>query len=579
MNINKTVANGIKNVFDDHKSSIVIGLTGRTGSGCTTAAKILSIKSFDKLNLPSLNVPPSNHEDRKDRIIYTWGAAHWTPFRYLSVTTIILTLAINDGLDKLDKLIKSIDENFETKSVIDFLTNKKSLAEKASEALNLDIVLDQELIKATNFYFEKTSKNILDEFKDFFRLQMHVYTDLLQKIGNNLRKSGNAYLDEPKPEEIFFIPRLISKAINIMQSAARIEGAKAHYIVIDALRHPYEIRFLNRTISNFFTIAVNTTDEDRINRLLQQQYNQDQIKSLDGIEYPDEIAKAKDYSTIVKQNIQSCLEISDIYISNTGDKDESIKQMTKQLLRYVSLMQHPGLITSTPEERCMQSAVVARSNSGCISRQVGAVVTDENFSIKSIGWNDVPQGQVPCILRNVNHAYHGKYDKGSYSRYELGNEKFRDILIKEFSINEVTQGRNISFCFKSVYTKTDEKLKGNQVHTRSLHAEENAFLQIAKYGGQSIIGGNLFTTASPCELCAKKAFQLGIKNIFYIDPYPGIASEHILSSGQNKPILKLFDGAVRGAYHKLYEAIMPYKDELSFLIKADEDLKFSDSEP
>lgn len=578
MSINKIVADGIKNVFDNHRSSIVVGLTGRTGSGCTTAAKILSTKSFDKLNLPSLNVPPSNHEDRKNRIIYSWGETHWTAFRYLSVTTLILTLAINDGLNKLEALIKSIDENFDSKGVIDFLKDKENLAGKARAALDQDIVSDAELIKSTSFFFERTSKSILDEFKGFFKLQMHIYTDLLQRIGNNLRKSGNSYLDETKPEEIFFIPKIISKAINIMQAAARIEEVKNHYIVIDALRHPYEIRFLNRTISNFFTIAVNTTDEDRVNRLLQQQYNKDQIRSLDAIEYPDEISKAKDYSAIVKQNIQSCLEISDIYISNTGDKDESVKQMTKQLLRYVSLMQHPGLITPTPEERCMQSAVVARSNSGCISRQVGAVVTDEHFSIKSIGWNDVPQGQVPCVLRNVNHAYHGKYDKGSYSKYELGNEKFKEILIKEFSMSEVTQGRNISFCFKSVYTKTDEKLKGNQVHTRSLHAEENAFLQIAKYGGQAIIGGNLFTTASPCELCAKKAFQLGIKNIFYIDPYPGIASEHILSSGQNKPNLKLFEGAVRGAYHKLYEAIMPYKDELSFLIRADESLKFSDNE-
>jgi dCMP deaminase len=425
---------------------------------------------------------------------------------------------------------------------------------------------------------EKQSKTILDKFKNYFTQQMHIYTDLLQKIGNNLRKSGNSYLEDPKPEEIFLIPRIISNAIEIIRKAADIEEESDHYIVIDALRHPYEIKFLNRSISNFFTIAVNTANEDRIKRLLQLQYNQKQIDNLDEIEYPDEISKAKDYSTLVKQNIQSCLEISDIYISNTGDKDESIKQMSKQLLRYVSLMQHPGLITPTPEERCMQSAVVARSNSGCISRQVGAVVTDEHFSIKSIGWNDVPQGQVPCLLRNVNHVYNGKYDKGSYSKYELGNEKFKEILIKEFSMNETTQGRNISFCFKSVYTKTDDKLKGNQVHTRSLHAEENAFLQIAKYGGQAIIGGNLFTTASPCELCAKKAFQLGIKNIFYIDPYPGIASEHILSSGTNKPNLKLFDGAVRSAYHRLYEAVMPYKDELSFLIKADPELKFSESD-
>ena len=110
------------------------------------------------------------------------------------------------------------------------------------------------------------------------------------------------------------------------------------------------------------------------------------------------------------------------------------------------------------------------------------------------------------------------------------------------------------------------KESNNQVHTRSLHAEENAFLQITKYGGRGVIGGNLFTTASPCELCSKKAYQLGIKNIYYIDPYPGIATNHILEGGSLNPNLKLFYGAIGKAFHKLYTPIVPYKDEMNALI-------------
>ncbi len=117
--------------------------------------------------------------------------------------------------------------------------------------------------------------------------------------------------------------------------------------------------------------------------------------------------------------------------------------------------------------------------------------------------------------------------------------------------------------FKSVYNK-HEKEK-NQVHTRSLHAEENAFLQIAKYGGESIRGGTLYTTASPCELCSKKAYQLGIKRVVYVDPYPGIAKNQILNSGINRPEMVLFRGAIGSAYHRMYEQIIPYKDELDAL--------------
>lgn len=61
-----------------------------------------------------------------------------------------------------------------------------------------------------------------------------------------------------------------------------------------------------------------------------------------------------------------------------------------------------------------------------------------------------------------------------------------------------------------------------------------------------IKGGKLFTTASPCELCAKKAYQLGIKEVYYIDIYPGISMQHILDCGDKKPDLILFQGAIEG---------------------------------
>ena len=104
------------------------------------------------------------------------------------------------------------------------------------------------------------------------------------------------------------------------------------------------------------------------------------------------------------------------------------------------------------------------------------------------------------------------------------------------------------------------------MHTRSLHAEENAFLQLTKYGGVGIQNGILFSTASPCELCSKKAYQLGIKLIYYIDPYPGISQPHILSSGENPIEVRLFTGAIGAVYSRLYQPFMSYKDELSLIL-------------
>lgn len=214
----------------------------------------------------------------------------------------------------------------------------------------------------------------------------------------------------------------------------------------------------------------------------------------------------------------------------------------------------------------MQIAYTAKLNSGCISRQVGAVVTDKNYSVRAVGWNDAPHGQVPCNLRNRDDLI-GGVDSEAYSQFERTDGKYLAHFRRSTAsfVDIELNGRNNAFCFKSEYNAfTGEK---NQVHTRSLHAEENAFLQVSKYGLAAIEGGILFTTASPCELCAKKAYQLGVTDIVYIDPYPGIALTHILNGGVKNPQLTLFSGAIGRAFHRLYSPIVAYKDELNALIK------------
>ena len=216
----------------------------------------------------------------------------------------------------------------------------------------------------------------------------------------------------------------------------------------------------------------------------------------------------------------------------------------------------------------MKIAYTAKLNSGCISRQEGAEVTNEHFSVQSIGWNTVAEGQTPCSLRNLYDLFKDE-DEGAFSDFERFNEDFdkeKKILIQAYEpVKTKLNGLNLSYCFKDVYTSSKEKQRNNQVHTRSLHAEENAFLQLAKYGTQGIKGGKLFTTASCCELCSKKAYQLGITEIYYIDTYPGISRSHILESGINRPKMLLFNGAIGRAYVNLYTPFLPLKDEIEEL--------------
>lgn len=106
---------------------------------------------------------------------------------------------------------------------------------------------------------------------------------------------------------------------------------------------------------------------------------------------------------------------------------------------------------------------------------------------------------------------------------------------------------------------------------KALHGEERA---LAICGNDKLKGGYLFTTSSPCELCAKKAKEAGIKKIYYIEQYPGISHSHIINVGPKEEWAEyiLFVGATGNAYVKLYTPVMPYKDELKALGYAPSDL-------
>ncbi|MFT4142884.1 MAG: hypothetical protein QM644_00405 [Mobilitalea sp.] len=263
------------------------------------------------------------------------------------------------------------------------------------------------------------------------------------------------------------------------------------------------------------------------------------------------------------QDIESCIQDSDIFLAN-NEKTAGKENLKYSILKYVILMMHPGLVSPTPVEKCMQIAYTAKLNSGCISRQVGAVTTDSSYNILSIGWNDVPCGQVSCNRRNLMDIsrYH---DITAYSNYEKDKDSSFRPYIDEFDftdnklVNEILRGLPASYCFKDAYCEiVGDK---NQVHTRAMHGEEKALLICDQ---KAIQNGYLFTTSSPCELCAKNAKEHRIKVIYYIEPYPGISQSHICDSGDisNRAQYRLFEGAIGRAYTQLFTPVMPYKDEL-----------------
>lgn len=574
-------------VYNERSNFIIVGLTGRTGSGCSEAASILASPKFENLNL---KVPKNqdfhSKDERKYKIIYDYAKNNWNSFYVLRMSDIIFSFLLPYELEELNDIFTSIVPSWPKEimekviqdgefvelykaahaSFVELLTSDNTLLRENEKQLSEEYELISDICnlhstfkKIASKYSCKIKVNIQNEPKE---ITANAYSCLWQNMGNIIRREGDVKNSTFDSKNMFHLARRANDFIKAIRNQNK--KLKQHTLIcIDAFRNPYEAQYFQDRYSAFYLISINTEDSERRRRL--GHLTNEQIDSLDSLEYP---SKIKGIDKFTNQDIAACIELSDIHIYNPYSSTIEKFYLTEQLVKYVMLIKHPGLITPTHIERCMQIAYNAKLNSGCLSRQVGAAITDENFSVKAIGWNEVPEGQVPCSLRDIDDLCKNK-DYDTFSEFEVEDEKFNTeiskIYIKSKSVN--LSGRCYQYCFKDIYNEVINQK--NQVHTRALHAEENAFLQLAKYGGIGIKGGNLFTTASPCELCSKKAYQLGIRNIYFIDPYPGISMRHILSFKNihgSKPEMHLFVGAIGRAYTTLYSQKLSIKDELELLL-------------
>lgn len=569
---------GICRAYKEHQDLLIFALTGRTGSGCTTAANLLAEKNYQaKL---TAHFKPQGPEETKYKIIKSFIATNWVPFSKITVSSLLLTFLAERTDGEIDDLNSSIDPlrrlgAKELQRCKEILTEVRKQAADLFEALSLPSSalreFDWRAKKCVKSQITTTLPKLLSELRAALGKN---YNAFLQEVGDNIRRSGNACQFELAPDQLFELPRRIVRTIECIREIDKTEPVDTR-IVLDAIRNPLELIYLRDRYSPLYAVAITADDNDRIGRLIADNYTASSVAAIDNREYPKKHDPYASYDALVTQDIQSCLQKSDIFISNPGASGSSKSALRAQqghlyaqLLRYCALALHPGLVTPTRDERCMQVAFIAKANSGCISRQVGAAVTDADYAVKSIGWNDVPRGQVPCSLRNVDDLLEAT-DQRSYSTFERENDQLRSYVDSKYRERQRLReaGLTCAFCFKDAANESVFKrgeVKGaNQVHTRSLHAEENAFLQLTSEGA-AIRGGKLFTTASPCELCSKKAYQLGIKDIVYIDPYPGISIPQVIATGMEsaRPVVRLFSGAVGKAYHRVYEPMLPVKDEL-----------------
>ena len=129
---------------------------------------------------------------------------------------------------------------------------------------------------------------------------------------------------------------------------------------------------------------------------------------------------------------------------------------------------------------------IFENKSTCLSRKVGAIITDKADNILGCGYNGAPINLQSCS------------DKGYCIRKK----------------NNIKSGECLDMC-------------------RAVHAEERAILDITKNG----IPYRLYVSCMPCARCTKLLIEFGIKEIIAFDDYNSEYTKELLKEAKIKYII------------------------------------------
>ena len=313
----------------------------------------------------------------------------------------------------------------------------------------------------------------------------------------------------------------------LAQKAIKIVNESGHdKWIIDSIRNPNEVKSLRGEFSKFYLVALRAESDIRWSRI-KTKYNSNQgVFELDDKTDSDE-------KVPYGQRVRESYEMADFIISNAKDtphESKSYNLLKQNVCEFIDIVEGNKGFSPKQNEALMAMAYAASIRSRCLQRKVGAVLVDSQGSVFSSGYNEVPVDQETC--------------KAEYGRC------YRTVLKDEFAdeIGKVIKDAQLA---KEVYNLFKNKFKILD-YCRSLHAEEIAILNVARFGSAvALKDSTLYTTTYPCNLCANKIVQIGIKKVVYMEPYPMKEAKDILD--ENNVIQEPFEGVSFNGYFRFKE--------------------------
>ncbi len=167
-------SSAIATAFDHVGNFILLGLTGRTGSGCSTAANILHNKETF-INHES-KIYKAINDRRKLKIIERYTKENWEPFYCIQVTTVITSFILELNYEEFVQFLSSVIKVETSGLLIGFkqqyeqmhtrMAEYKALPDKTEEQKDImaGIALDIYLKELPEFIAKETPNKSLNKF-------------------------------------------------------------------------------------------------------------------------------------------------------------------------------------------------------------------------------------------------------------------------------------------------------------------------------------------------------------------------------------------------------------------------------
>lgn len=298
---------------------------------------------------------------------------------------------------------------------------------------------------------------------------------------------------------------------------AEVDPPRTAYL-IDQVKRPEEVELLRAMYRHLFYLVGVTKSYVQRRRTLEDE-------GLDEQEITDLMEIDRNEAAVTGgQRLEKTLHLADFFMRNDSGLDQR-----GSVRRFTRLIHGDKSLTPNRVETGMYAAYAAGLRSACLSRQVGAAIASASGEILATGCNDVPSaggGLYPSVSEKEDGAlldFRCVHKPGALCFNDREKRDLQGSIGRLFRTefgklkrDDVPEDWLAKF-LDSIYEKT--RLGSLIEFSRSVHAEMDAIVSLARRGSPGLGDATLFTTTFPCHSCARHIVAAGILEVFYIEPY------------------------------------------------------------